>query len=183
MTDIQHYNQKPKRQAKFFTPPNTLKAKAGSGGVSDTILDRAQDLLENHTIDFAPLAEIYLNQMKKGIAEALALGTTTDSEDAIGKILIPCMQLKANGSMFHYPLVTRIADRFVQFIEVVERLDKETLDISNAFLTALKIVVSSKIKTDGARHGNALIEELNNACMRYFDRHKVELDEKKAQQD
>lgn len=176
--DIQHYNQKPKRKAKFFSPPNILKAKAGSGGISETILDRAQDLLENHTADFAPLANIYIKQMKDGIDEAAALGKPTDSEKAISKILMPCVQLKANGAMFHYPLVTRIADRFVQFMEVVERLDEETIDISNAFLTALNIVITGKIKTNGAKHGEALVEELNSACMRYFDKHKAALDKK-----
>ncbi len=176
--DVQHYNQKPKRKAKFFSPPNILKAKAGSGGISEAILDRAQDLLENHTVDFAPLAAIYIKQMKEGIDEAAALEKPTDSEKVIEKILMPCVQLKANGTMFHYPLVTRIADRFVQFMEVVERLDEETIDISNAFLTALNIVISGKIKTDGAAHGEALVEELNGACMRYFEKHKDALKKK-----
>jgi len=177
--DVQHYNQKPKRKAKFFSPPNILKAKAGSGGLSDSVLDRAQDLLENHTVDFTPLAEGYIKQMKQGIDEASALGRPTDSEKAIGKILMPCVQLKANGSMFHYPLVTRIADRFVQFIEVVERLDEETLDISNAFLTTLNIVISGKIKKDGSKHGEALVAELNGACMRYFEKHKTQINKKR----
>jgi len=177
--DIKHYNQKPKREAKFFSPPNILKAKAGSGGISDTILDRAQDLLENHTADFEPLAKIYIKQMTEGIKEAAALGRPTNSEKAIGKILMPCVQLKANGAMFHYPLVTRIADRFVQFVEVVERMDEETIDISYAFLTALNTVISGKIKTDGAAHGEALVEELNGACMRYFEKHKDALEKKK----
>ncbi len=177
--DVQHYNQKPKREAKFFSPPNILKAKAGAGGISDTILDRAQDLLENHTADFTPLANIYIKQMKEGIDEAAALGKPTSSDKALGKIIMPCVQLKANGAMFHYPLVTRIADRFVQFMEVVERLDEETIDISNAFLTALNIVITGKIKTDGAAHGEALVEELNSACMRYFDKHKSTLNKKK----
>ena len=179
--DIQHYNQKPRRKAKFFSPPNILKAKAGAGGISDAVLDRAQDLLENHTVDFEPLADIYIKQMKEGIDQAAALGTDTDSEEAIGKILMPCVQLKANGTMFHYPLITRIADRFVQFMEVVERLDEETLDISNAFLTALNIVITGKIKTDGADHGEALVEELNGACMRYFEKHKNEIDPSKLE--
>ncbi|MFP4098927.1 MAG: hypothetical protein ACLFP8_01780 [Alphaproteobacteria bacterium] len=177
--DVQHYNQKPKRKAKFFSPPNVLKAKAGSGGLNDAVLDRAQNLIENHTVDFAPLAEIYIKQMQDGINDASALGETTESEIFIENILMPCVQLKANGTMFHYPLVTRIADRFVQFMEVVERLDKETLDIAKAFLTALKAVVSGKIQSDGASHGDALVEELNAACMRYFEKHKKEIENKK----
>lgn len=176
--DVKHFNQKPKRQAKFITPPNILKAKVGSGGLNEAIIERAQEVLENHTVDFAPLADIYLKQMKEGIDAAVDLGKPTTSENVIGKILMPCVQLKANGSMFHYPLVTRIADRFVQFMEVVERLDSETLDLAKAFLTALKIVISGKIKSDGADQGNALVEELNNACMRYFEKHKQALQPK-----
>lgn len=177
--DVQHYNQKPKRKAKFFSPPNFLKEKVGSGGLNDAVLTRAQDLLENHAVDFIPLAQMYVKQMKKGINEAYASGKETTSEKTISKILMPCVQLKANGTMFHYPLITRIADRFVQFMEVIEQLDEETLEITEAFLTALKIIISGRIKTDGAAQGEALVEELNSACMRYFEKHKDKLKNKK----
>lgn len=170
--DIKHYNQKPVRNAKFINPPNVLKAKVGLGGLSDTILERAQKLLENHTEDFRPLGEIYINQMKDGIDAASALGKPTSSEADIARILFPCVQLKANGAMFHYPLITRIAERFVQFMEVVEKLDEETLEIARAFHTTIKIVVASQIKGDGGEQGESLVEELNNACMRYFEKHK-----------
>ncbi|MGH1455330.1 MAG: hypothetical protein ACRBDI_00980 [Alphaproteobacteria bacterium] len=170
--DEKHFNQKPKRDASFITPPNIIKAKVGDGGLSESILDRAQALLETHATDFKPLADTYLNQMKEGIAKVRSKKEQTDNEDDIALILYPCVQLKANGAMFQYPLVTRIAERFVQFMEVVERLDKETLDIAEAFLQTIKIVVSGGIKNDGGEQGNALVEELNNVCKRYFDKHK-----------
>jgi len=173
--DIKHYNQKPKRNAKFIKAPNLIKAKVGIGGLSDAIIDRAQKLLESQTEDFRPLGEIYLKQMKAGIDKATALGKPTDSEEMIALILFPCVQLKANGGMFNYPLVTRIAERFVQFMEVVDRLDNETLEIATAFYTTIKIVLASQIKGDGGEQGEALVNELNNACMRYFDKHKDNL--------
>ncbi len=179
MTDIKHYNQEPKRNAEFITPPNTLKAKVGSGGLSDQILDRAQELLEKHTIDFTPLAELYLDRMKTGIDDAKSLMKNNESEDLIAQILIPCVQLKANGAMFHYPLVTRVADRFVQFMEVVDHIDEETISIAEAFYTTIKIVVASKIKNNGGTQGEALVDELNNACKRYFDKHKDNIKFKK----
>lgn len=177
MDDIKHYNQQPKRKATFIKPPNILKAKVGFGGLNDQILDRAQKLLEEQASDFKPLAEVYLDRMRSGISSARESeeDTSTD-EDTIAQILFPCVQLKANGGMFHYPLVTRIADRFVQFIEVVERLDHETLDIAEAFYTTIKIVVNGEIKGDGGVQGEALVSELNNACMRYFDKHKETID-------
>lgn len=173
--DIKHYNQKPVRDAQFIMPPNMIKAKVGSGGLQESILDRAEKLLESNTVDFAPLSELYLNNMKKGIEaakEALLLKEPITEEAQISAILYPCVQLKANGGMFHYPLVTRAADRFVQFMEVVERIDHESLEIAQAFHTAIRVIVAGKIKGDGGTQGNALIEELNNACMRYFEKHK-----------
>ncbi len=171
--DIKHYNQNPKRHAEFIKPPNLLKAKVGSGGLNDQVIVRAQALLENHSEEFAPLAEMYLFQMNQGI-DAAAQATSDDNmEEVIADILLPCMQLKSNGAMFHYPLVTRIAGRFIQFMEVIEDVDAEMLSIAKAFYTTIKVVVSGKIKGDGGAQGEALIEELNNACMRYFDKRKV----------
>ncbi len=112
--------------------------------------------------------------MKNGINNALQnqqSASVNENENDIAQILFPCVQLKANGAMFQYPLVTRIAERFVQFMEVVERLDKETLDIANAFHKTIEIVVTAKIIGDGGEQGDALVEELNNACKRYLDKH------------
>ncbi len=177
--DIKHYNQKPKRNAEFIKPPNLLKAKVGDGGLSAQVIDRAQKLLENHTIDFAPLADIYLEQMKNGIDKAKASGEDSECETMISEVLFPCVQLKSNGAMFHYPLITRIADRFVQFMEVVECLNEETIEIALAFHTTIKIVVASQIKGDGGEQGEALVGALNEACMRYFKKHKDDIAAKK----
>ncbi len=172
--DNKHYNQKPRRNAELINVPNILKAKVGSGGLNDKILDRAQDLLESHSEDFVPLAEIYLSRMKEAINSAKSSTINADNlEEMITDILVPCVQLKANGSMFNYPLVTRIAGKFAQFMEVVDTLDNQTLDIANAFHATIKIVVAGKIKGDGGKQGDALLNELNNACMRYFEKHNI----------
>ncbi|MDH5723517.1 MAG: hypothetical protein OEY94_09380 [Alphaproteobacteria bacterium] len=174
-----HFNQKPKRDAQFITPPNTLKSKVGDGGLTEVILNRAQDLLENNTQDFRPLAEIYLEQMQNGLQSAQnALTADTDenkNEKLIAQILYPCVQLKANGGMFHYQLVTDIANVFVKFMEVVERLDAETLEIAQAFYTSIKLIINGQIKGDGGPKGKALMDELNSACKRYFEKHKEKI--------
>lgn len=184
MGDVKHFNQKQVREASFIKPPNIIKTKIGSGGLSEELLDKAEELLQEHAKDFKPLAEIYLDRMKTGIntsiknIEEKKLASIND-EKIIEQILFPCVQLKANGGMFQFQLVTRIADRFVQFMEVVDRLDLETLEIANAFHATIKIVVNSDIKGDGGKQGEALVNELNNACMRYFNKHKDTVDTNK----
>lgn len=171
MTDsTQHYNQPQRRKAEFIRPPNTLKAKVGSGGLSEEILAKAQALLENHAVDFMPLAEIYLNNLMKGIEKAQESGSNSEMESIIASMLYPAMQLKANGGMFHYPLITIIADKLIQFLEVIEMADLEAIEIVLAFHTTMRAIVLGKITGHGGDHGKDLIVALDEACTRYFDR-------------
>ncbi|MBI1302009.1 MAG: hypothetical protein GC137_10210 [Alphaproteobacteria bacterium] len=170
------YSKPAKKEAEFIRPPNLLRAKVGHGGLSEEVLDRAQNLLESHSENFIPMAENYLNKMMEGVLGAQnAKGDISKSEAHIAKILLPCVQLKANGAMFHYELVTRIADIYVQFMEQVEILDKETLDISVAFHNTIKLIVSTKMKGGGGTKGDALYMELKNACNRYLEKHNAEI--------
>jgi len=167
---MQHYNQTPKRKAEFIVPPNHLKEKVGTGGVSDDILEKAQALLENNTVDFQPLADMYLNSLMKGIEVSKDSNASDDNEYLISTMLYPAMQLKANGGMFHYPLVTDIADRLIQFLEVIDEPDLESIEIVLAFHTTMRAVVQGKIKGQGGDHGRELLKALNKACIRYFEK-------------
>ena len=167
---MQHYNQTPKRNAEFITLPNRLKEKVGSGGLSDEILEKAQALLENNTVDFEPLADMYLGSLMKGIEHTKDAAPTDDTEYLISTMLYPAMQLKANGGMFHYPLITDIADHLIQFLEVIDEPDIEAIEIILAFHTTMRAVVQGKITGDGGTHGSELLKALNAACIRYFER-------------
>lgn len=167
---MQHYNQTPKRKAEFINPPNFLKEKVGSGGLSDDIIEKAQALLENNTVNFQPLADMYLDGLMKGIEHTKNAAPTDDQEYLISTMLYPTMQLKANGGMFHYNLVTIIADRLIQFLEVIDEPDIEAIEIILAFHTTMRAVIQGKITGDGGTHGDDLIKALNAACIRYFER-------------
>ena len=170
MVDTSHYSQKQRRRAEFIKPPNTIKTKVGSGGLSEDILDKAQTLLENNTVDFQPLAELYLGALMTGIEQAKNASIRDDAEHIISAMLYPAMQLKANGGMFHYALVTRIADKLIQYLEVIESPDSEAVEIVQAFHTTMRAVVLGKIAGDGGKHGAELLGALTEACMRYFQR-------------
>jgi hypothetical protein len=167
---MEHYNQKPRRRAEFIKPLNTLKAKVGHGGLNEEILAKAQKLLESNTVDFAPLGEMYLNALMQGIEQAKETGPDDDGEHIIASMLYPSMQLKANGGMFHYELVTRIADKLIQFLEVIEYPDIEAIEIVLAFHTTIRAIIHGRVKGNGGRYGSELISALNDACVRYFDK-------------
>lgn len=166
-----HFNQAPRRKADIVRPPNTLKAKVGSGGISDAILDKAQALLENNIVDFLPLGEMYLQALMKAIETAQVNHDKQDTETLIAAMIYPAVQLKANGGMFHYPLITIMADRLIQYLEVIVEPDLDALEIVLAFHTTIRAVVMGKITGTGGRHGQELLGALNDACMRYFERY------------
>lgn len=167
-----HFNMVPKRKVDFHTPPNRLKIKVGAGGLSENILNKAQALLENNTSDFRPLGEMYLDAMTRGLNDIKNIhGGRTKDESAIAAILFPAMQLKANGGMFHYSLVTQIADRLIQFLEVLEEVDEDSIEIIQAFHTTIRAVLLSQIKGDGGQRGKELLTALVEACYRYFEKH------------
>lgn len=168
---IEHYNRTPRRKAEFIKPPNMLKQKVGSGGLSDDILAKAQKLLEENTVDFEPLANMYLAALMKGIEMAKGFSPADDTEQVIANMLYPSMQLKANGGMFSYSLVTKIADKLIQFLEVIDEPDIEAVEIVLAFHTTMTAVIHGKVKGDGGSHGADLLTALTDACMRYFDKH------------
>lgn len=168
---IEHYNRTPRRKAEFIKPPNTLKQKVGNGGLSDEILTKAQKLLEENTVDFRPLANMYLMSLMNGIEMAKGYSHADDTEQVIASMLYPAMQLKANGGMFRYNLVTKIADKMIQFLEVIEEPDIEAVEIVLAFHTTLEAVIQSQITGDGGQNGTELLTALTDACMRYFDKH------------
>jgi hypothetical protein len=166
-----HFNQTPRRKAEVLRPPNTLKAKVGSGGISDAILDKAQALLENNVVDFQPLAEMYLQTLMKSIETAQVNHDKQDTETLIAGMIYPAIQLKANGGMFHFPLITIMADRLIQYLEVIVEPDLDALEIVLAFHTTIRAVVMGRITGTGGRHGQELLAALNEACMRYFERY------------
>lgn len=170
INDPKHFNQAPRRKAEFTRPPNTLKAKVGSGGLNDAILNKAQALLENNAVDFQPLAELYLTSMTRGVENARNALATDDQEPVIANITYPAMQLKATGGMFQYQLVTRVADKLIQFMEVVESADADALEIVIAYQTTIRAIILGKITGDGGQYGQELVDALNEACLRYFDK-------------
>ncbi len=154
------------RRAELISPPNRIKEKVGSGGLDETVLFKAQALLENNTVDFKPIAGMLMDVLNEAIHDAKS--GSTKGEAAIESMIYPAMQLKAQGSMFHYPLITEISNILVNFLETVRDADKDVVDIVVAHKMSINAVLASQIKGDGGKVGKELREALMDACNRYY---------------
>lgn len=149
----------------FITPPNMLKIKVGSGGLHVSTLKQAQNMLDDHRADFMPIAQSYLDQMAQGIKEAQSTDHTM--ERRIDYMLLPCSQLRANGRLFQYSMVTRVAGRFAAFMDDIKNIDNEIIKIASAFHGALRLILVKNMRNEAAKGAQSLLDELDDLCRRY----------------
>jgi hypothetical protein len=159
------------RKAKLVKPPNLLKKKVGNGGFDPAVLKKAQAALDENTVDFKPLA-VDLIQILNETVGIIKSGSVT-GEAAIESLIYPAMQLKAQGSLFHYPLITDIANVLVNFLETIVTADKDALNIVTAHKASLNIVLAKEIREKDGAIGKNLCAELIDACNRYHKARKA----------
>lgn len=159
------------RKPRFIKPKNALKEKVGNGGILASLIEKAQGIIEKND-DFDAVAKSYLGRLSTVLSQY-------ESHDLIGSdartlLLNPVMQLKGNGGMFGYRLVSEIADILLFFIENIDGLNMDSLAVVKAHHSALQAIVSARLKGTGGAEGRALLLELEKACGRYYDKYHID---------
>lgn len=147
-------------------PENHLKKKVGSGGFDPASLTSAQNMIENNTVDFAPLALEMSNELAALLAKARS--KDLDETDLMDKIMYPIMQLKAQGGLFHYPSISAISHIVIDFLENIPELDEISIEIAEVYQKSINLIVAMKIKDENSREAKALCQEMDKACNRYY---------------
>jgi hypothetical protein len=156
------------RKPKFINPPNKLKAKVGGGGISPERLKQAQEYINNNAVDFIPHATSFLDLVTELAKEA----RNSRSDFDRNKLAQPIMQLKANGGMFRYQLISNVADICLQFVEAIQEINDDAYDVILAHVNTISIIINNQMTGNGGKEGKALIKELENACKRYLTKHQ-----------
>lgn len=155
----------------YITPPNPLKDKVGEGGIPAYLIKRCQEYLESNPVDYTPYAHRHLEQLLdiKAQIEKDQLDFNT-ARDKINNIV---MQLKSNGSMFHYQLLSMLSDVMLRFLENVTHIDGDFVEIMNVYTKILNIILNKRLNGNAGKEGYALTQELNNACLRYYAKYNI----------
>ncbi len=154
------------REAKFIEPENTIKKKVGAGGINPELLHKAQEALDNNKVDFKPIALPLLKRLQDATT-AIREGKSS-GEEAMEELIQPAMQLKAQGGMFHFPLVSEIGNILINFLETVPQADTEVLKIIDAHHASITAILNMNIKDSGGTTGKKLCSELLDVCGRYY---------------
>lgn len=150
----------------LVVPDNMLKKKVGQGGFSEAVLVRAQSKIDNNTIDFRPVARDYSQAIAK-LLKGLRAASVIDSVEAIELIMYPVMQLRAQGSMFKYPSITKISHVLMDCLDNVTIVDGDVLDLVEGYHKSLNAMIALQIKSENDKAARDLTHALSAACARY----------------
>jgi len=142
-----------------------LQQKVGRGQINPNLITRSETVIEETTVNFAPIAQGFLTEFKKAINAAEK--SETPCEKIKEDITFSIMQLKANASTFKHDLIGELSNTTLKFLESTTEIDKLILEILNAQHSTLSHLAKIDTKSDSGKIGEALKTELEEAYKRY----------------
>ena len=159
------------KPVKVHSADKSLQARIGTGPLDERAVERSQKVMDNNTVDFAPMALEFLDELERAIA--MCKKNDVLMEESIAAMTTPVMQLKANASTFRYNLIGNMANIMLSFLEAIQKLDEDAVAIVTAHHQTLKAIVTNKMAGDGGPVGQQMEDELKAACKRYFGKRTV----------
>lgn len=153
-------------KARVYRANFMLQQKVGSGPLDEETVKKCQTAIDNNEVDFTPLGLQYLGNLQEAINKAKS--PDTDIQEAKQLLTQPVMELKANATFFHYSLIGNLANIMLSFLESIDQLDKDAVDIVEAHHKTLHAIIIKKMAGDGGEHGAIMVKELKDACARYY---------------
>ena len=155
-------------KGKLVKPENSLKKKVGNGGFDAKTLSAAQNMIENNTVDFRPQARELSAELGVALAAAREDASNGNDPSIMGNLMYPVMQLKAQGGLFHYPIISDISHIIIDFLENIPGLDDIVMEITDAYRKSINAIVTAQIKDSNSGNGKDLRNELDRVCNRYY---------------
>ena len=152
--------------ATILEPDKSLQVKTGTGKLDEDSIARGQSVIENNKIDFIPIAREFSDRLYKAIL--MAELDETKSRISLDNLMFPLMQLKANGLVFKYDLISELSTIIMDFVENLQELDDDAIEIIRAYHTTLIHIINQEMEGNGGENGDHLFEELGGACDRYY---------------
>lgn len=152
--------------AQLIHPPRKLKEKMGSGGLDPNIIAKAQERMDANTIDFKPIGTHLLRLVDEALQDMRS--GKLRGKAAIHKLLHPIIELKAQGTMFRYPLISDISGTLGYFLETVPENSPEVIELVTAYKMACTAIFSKNLTGQGGAVGKQLQAELADVYRRFY---------------
>ena len=156
------------KKANIIKANYRLQQKVGMGPLDQKVVEQCQTVIDKNEVDFVPLGLSILKKLEDALSRANDVSINMDQMKAI--LIEPVMELKANATTFKYTLIGNLANIMLNFLETITVLDKGAVEIVRAHHNSLHMIVVRKMSGDGGAGGKMLVDELQQACTRYYNK-------------
>lgn len=156
-----------------FEPGRRLARKLGGrpgmvGEVPMGIVDQAEAVLNRTQSKFAEWAGAYIESLTALTKEATGEGDLAKREETFARINIIAHELRGQGGMFGYPLVTTIGKMLYVATLQGHPDDDRATEIVLCHIDALRAVLNDEMTGDGGVVGRDLIKGLKAAIAKHL---------------
>jgi chemotaxis protein histidine kinase CheA len=155
-----------KHPIEVFTPPNMLKAKVGSGGLSSSVIKRAEQALEELKEEFA----VWIVEDVNRLVQRRDFYQAQSNEEALAELYRASHDLRGQASTFDYPLIARVATSLCNLTDDTNNGLEIPITLINAHVDAMKVIVRDHIKDPTDQIATALAGELERQVSAFLEK-------------
>lgn len=141
-----------------------LQKKVGTGSIDEKKVEKAQEVIKNNKVDFAPIAKPHLDELSKAIKASLGLKNPPNEKEILESYMTPIMNIKANAATFNYSLISGLAGTVLTFLEDVKKYDRKVVQIVDLLCKTTLLILARKMAGDGGPEGRALQNAFQDVC-------------------
>ena len=152
-------------QIEFITPTPPLKAKTGTGGIDNNILDKANEAMSSLSTNVEDNIKQHLEKLKIHIHNETLI--RKPSEETMEDFIFDLLPLKVDSQMSQNKNLAIIAEKLLNFVETLQTMNVDAYHIIRAHVNALNLVVQSNVNDENHKFSRAVLTELDDACHRF----------------
>jgi hypothetical protein len=145
---------------KIVKATSSLKKKAGSGGFDPRSVAMAEKRLAEAKSMFPKIAASDIEVIGYALRQ---LEHATQTKQWLERIQWSAIELKSNGAMFQYPLVTAVASSLCTMLDQIQILTPKAQEVTELHLKTLILVLKEGPRTITEHDENGLIAGLKKA--------------------
>lgn len=143
-----------------------LQKKVGTGSIDEKKVEKAQDVIKNNKVDFAPIAKPHLDELSQAIKASMGLKNPSNEKEILESYMTPIMNIKANAATFNYSLISGLAGTVLTFLEDAKKYDKKVVQIVDLLYKTTLLILARKMSGDGGAEGRALLAAFHDVCQK-----------------
>jgi len=142
------------------------KQKVGGGGFSDKMIQAAEKRMKDAAEIFPSAAKHDMDKLNAILAE---IRNGNVSQELVLRIKTSAHEIRVNGQMFQYPLVSAVAESLVSFCEAIKTLSGLPVEVIALHLKTLKIALDQGPRAIMERDRVELLSGLEKACAKALE--------------